>query len=358
MKRPLLIIIIIILAFATLAALLALSGGRKNPDAALVDRLARASVPAGAPAFAFLDSFSLIEVPPPSANLPEYARHVAFWEFGGMDVVRLDKPRPTLLVSEGTEAARRMRAAIAELERALDASAPASGSSGNLNLVSGTLMDTFRMPVGYTDKYYSQTGAAIPLDAFGEAVRDIVEEAKAADRYREWTATALIDLSYLPLYRTRGLSFQRVPSPLRELLPDPNFVDLTDDAPWLRLAQTIVLVARDLPFDIGRIVREPAELRPVEFVLVREGTPTANAIHALLARHPISSFDDPGGGIRLALDDGTGTTTVYQSLPALGIRDFAIELREILLGTDPHAETAEDAEPKPHAGLCTKAQRP
>jgi hypothetical protein len=346
MKRPLLLPLLALAALAVLLAL-AMYGWRDRHDVALVERLAQSPVPAGAPAFEFLDSFSLCEVPP-SVNLPEDERHVAFWKFDGADVVRLDKPRPTLLVSEGTEAERRTRAAIAELERALGASAPASGlSSDDLNLISGTLLDTFRMPVGYIDKYYSQRGAAIPLAAFGEAVRAIVEEAKAAGRYREWTPTALVDLSYYPLYRKRSPSFERVPSPLRGLFPDDNFVDLKDDAPWLRLAQTIVLVVRDLPFDIGRIVREPAEFRPVEIVLVREGTPTADAIHALLARHPISSFDDPGGGIRLVLDDGTGMTPVRQRLPARDIRDFAIELREILLRTDPHAESAENAEPAP-----------
>ena len=322
------------------------------------------------PEFELLGSVSLDEGPTHSS--PSNYVHVVFWNYDGADVVRLSGiPRPALLVSEGTEAARRMQTALADLQCALGAPVPIGDSSSVVNLVAGTSLETFRFPVGDEDLFFPSDTAEGPLRGFEAFVRDLVEETEKAGRYREWKVAARADLSYWPRSRRRRPSLRYVPRPLRGFFPQSDFVGLKRDAPWLRFADVLTMEVSGLPFESCRIVRRRPGPDDPRIVLLRAGTPAADAFRALVERSLGSSFERPGGrsiagSVRLVLSDGAREKAAVLVRVADRARVFALDLAEILASRaatatnasaapNPHAETAE---PDTHAKSAESAENP
>lgn len=186
------------------------------------------------------------------------------------------------------------------------------------------------------------SGDAVSPCAHSDFARDVValaEKAAAEGRCASWILPPLSEAALSHNLSRRRIPSLRILGPFRHLVSTSDFVDAESDAPWLRLLPFEVRVADGLFADIVRVNLEPprwptavnAVPVPQTVVLLREGSPVADAFRALLRRRePWSLGHAEDDETRIAVHFSSDHGTSSQNLPARDLRDFAFELRSLL----------------------------
>ena len=186
------------------------------------------------------------------------------------------------------------------------------------------------------------SGDAVAPCAHSDFARDVValaEKAAAEGRCASWILPPFSEAALWHDLSRRRIPSLRILGPFRHLVSTSDFVDGKSDASWLRLLPFEVRVADGLFADIVRVNLEPprwptavnAVPVPQTVVLLREGSPVADAFRALLRRRePWSLGHAEDDETRIAVHFSSDHGTSSQNLPARDLRDFAFELRSLL----------------------------